>query len=149
MEIDFDGIELGGEIPQALCETHLTIRQQEQPERYALALLKLLQEVRKYLKTRHGREITVRAVKHGLLILDDREAAAYNPKRYADGLRIARRAHRRLMAVDVSKLTPEERTKHGRAVERQGAQLLMMRDKPKDIPVPAVKRATPKLFGQT
>lgn len=144
--IDFSTIEIGGEVSQELCEQHLGISYADDPTRYALALLGLLGEVRKYLKDKHHREITVRAVKCQLLILTDAEAARYNPKRFADGMRLIRRAHRRLLAVDVSKLTPEQRATYGRDVETQSARLSLLRKPREATPAEAVQRAVPKLF---
>jgi hypothetical protein len=100
-----------------------------------------------HLKRIHGRELTVRIVKGDLLILDDREAADYNPKRYAQGLRIARRAHRRLMAVDVSKLTPQEREQHTRAVCRQASALSSLRAKPAEVVVATDRPVNPKIMA--
>ena len=111
-----------------------------------MGLLKIKHDIEKTLKARIGRDITVRVLKHTVRVLDDREAAEYNPKRFADGLRIARRAHKRLMAVDVSKLSPTERDEYGKAVTKQAAKLSMMR---KPVPEPETVPAEtkrPRLF---
>jgi hypothetical protein len=89
----------------------------------------------------------VRIVKGDLHILDDREAADYNPKRYAQGLRIARRAHRRLIAVDVSRLTPAERERHTQTVCRQASALSAIRSKPEAVTVHPDRPETPKLMA--
>lgn len=146
MALDFSTVEIGGEVSQDVCEEHIGLTYRDDPTGYCLALLKLMGEVRKYLKEKHGREITVRAVKLQLLILTDAEASHYNPKRFADGLRLIRRAHRRMLAVDVSKLTPEERAQYGRNVETQSARLAMLRKRREPAAAEAVQRATPRLF---
>ena len=146
MALDFSTVEIGGEVSAEICEEHIGTTYHDDPTGYSLALLKLMGEVRKYLRDKHGREITVRAVQNRLVILTDSEAAHYNPKRFADGLRLIRRAHRRLLAVDVSKLTPEERAKYGRDVEVQSARLSMIRQRGPSAPAEPVKRTVPRLF---
>lgn len=146
MALDFSTVEIGGEVSQQVCEEHIGMTYADDATGYSLGLLKLMDEVRRYMRDKHHREITVRAVKGQLLILTDGEAAKYNPKRFADGLRLIRRAHRRMLAIDVSKLTPEERVKYGRDLETQSARLTMLRKRPETIAAEVVHRATPKLF---
>ena len=144
----FDDLKLGDEITEAACTAILGFTRDQRPEDFALGLLRIKHDVEKALKARHGREITVRIVKDTVRVLDDREAAEYNPKRFADGLRIARRAHRRLMAVDVSKLTPTEREEYGKAVTKQAAKLSMIRKpQPEAEPVPA-ETTLPRMFAK-
>lgn len=142
----YDNLKLGDELTETACTAILGFTRYERPEEFALGLLKIKYDIEKTLKARIGRDITVRILKHTVRVLDDREAAEYNPKRFADGLKIARRAHRRLMAVDVSKLSPTERDEYGRAVTKQAAKLSMMR---KPVPEPETVPAEtkrPRLF---
>ena len=140
--MDLSAYKLGDEITEAVCSQWMDLQRRDDETAYALALLALKQKVEQALLAFYGRIITVRALKGGLRILDDRESAEYNPKRFQDGLRIARRAHRRLMAVDVSKLTPREREEFGKTVTKQAAQLSMLRQRD---PVKLVESRGPKL----
>ncbi|MFN9291131.1 MAG: hypothetical protein ACK6EB_23920, partial [Planctomyces sp.] len=82
--MDLSGLELtlGTRIEVLECELLLNMERGQDVERFAVAMLGLMDAVRKELKRRHNRDITVRVVKHGIEILNDREAAEYNPKRY-------------------------------------------------------------------
>ena len=139
-------LTLGTRIEVLDCELLLNMERGQDVERFAVAMLGLMDAIRKELKRRHNRDITVRVVKHGIELLNDREAAEYNPKRYRDGLKIARRAHRRLLAVNVAALTPKERVEHDRTIGRQAQQLSMLRRVTDDLPVQPVERDRPKLF---
>lgn len=144
----FDDLKLGDEITEAACTAILGFTRDQRPEDFALGLLRIKHEAEKALKARHGREITVRVVKHTVRVLDDREAAAYNPKRFADGLRIARRAHRRLMAVDVSRLSPTEREEYSKASTKQAAKLSMIRSPQPEAEPLAADTKLPRMFGK-
>jgi predicted negative regulator of RcsB-dependent stress response len=146
--MEFSGkLQPGQSITQAEIEAATGQLETTDPQAFALLLLRLRGDLISHLKRIHGRELTVRIIKGDLLILDDRQAAAYNPKRYTQGLRIARRAHRRLMAVDVSKLTPQEREQHTQTVCRQASALSSLRARP-EIPVAASTRPeSPKLMA--
>jgi len=149
--MDLSGLELtlGTRIEVLECELLLNMERGQDVERFAVAMLGLMDAVRKELKRRHNRDITVRVVKHGIEVLNDREAAEYNPKRYKDGLKIARRAHRRLLSVNVAALTPKERVEHDKTIGRQAQQLSMLRRVTDDLPVQPVERDRPRLFKKT
>jgi len=142
-------LTLGTRIEVLECELLLNMERGQDVERFAVAMLGLMDAVRKELKRRHNRDITVRVVKHGIEVLNDREAAEYNPKRYKDGLKIARRAHRRLLSVNVAALTPKERVEHDKTIGRQAQQLSMLRRVTDDLPVQPVERDRPRLFKKT
>ena len=142
-----DKLQPGQSITQAEIESATGQMESTDPQAFALLLLRVRGDLITHLKRQHGRELTVRIVKGDLHILDDREAADYNPKRYAQGLRIARRAHRRLMAVDVSKLTPQEREQHTRTVCRQASALSSLRAKPQEAVVATDRPVTPKIMA--
>jgi hypothetical protein len=134
-----DKLTLGSELSTTTCEQLLECTRHA-PE-YQLKLLRLKHEVEQAMKLRYGRTITVRVQQQALQVLTDREAAAYNPKRFADGLRIARAAHRRLLAVDRTKLTPTERQEVEASVVRQAQMLSLMRQRK----APAEPMQQPKL----
>lgn len=142
-----DNLQPGQSITQAEIESATGQTESKDPQAFALLLLRVRADLITHLKRIHGRELTVRIVKGDLHILGDREAADYNPKRYSQGLRIARRAHRRLMAVDVSKLTPQERDQHTRTVCRQASALSSLRTKPAETVVATSRPETPKLMA--
>jgi len=147
--MDYSKLNLGDELTETQCTEILGIDRYEHPEKFALKLLALKADVEQAMKAKFGRIITVRATQHGLQILTDQASAAYNPKRFADGLRIARRAHRRLLGVDVSKLTPQQRDEFGHNVTRQAARLAMMKAPTPDAPLQPVVNDRPKLFPVT
>lgn len=148
MESVFSKIQLGDELTEAQCIELIGPERCEDSERYALYLLALKHQLEKHLRQRFRRIITVRATQHGLQILNDQQAAAYNPKRFADGLKIARRAHRRLLGVDPGKLTPEQREDFGRAVTQQAAKLSMIRTPTPDPELQPVEDKRPRLFAR-
>lgn len=146
--MEFSGkLQPGQSITQTEIEAATGQLETTDPQAFALLLLRLRGDLITHLKRIHGRELTVRIVKGDLLILDDRQAAAYNPKRYTQGLRIARRAHRRLMAVDVSKLTPQERDQHTQTVCRQASALSAIRSKSEAVTAHPQRPQTPKIMA--
>lgn len=145
-QFGFDKLKLGQHISEAECIVMVGCSRHDNPDAYALKLLALKARIEQHLASRFRRSITVRAQQHSLQILTDEESAAYNPKRFADGLRIARRAHRRLLGVDVSKLTPQQRDEFGHSVTRQAARLAMMKMPTPDAPLQPVVNNRPKLF---
>jgi len=147
-QIDTTGLSPGDAITRGQCETVIGFTEDASPKDYQFALLQLLGVVQKQLKKEHGRELTVRIVGGELHVLTDQEAAAYNPKRFEAGLRLARRAHRRLMAVQVSGLTPEDKAIFAKNVGNQAYKLSMLR-KRAEVPLIANERQTPvMLFGK-
>jgi len=142
-----DKLQPGQLITQAEIESATGQQEAKDPQAFALLLLRVRADLIAHLKRIYGRELTVRIVKGDLLILNDREAADYNPKRYSQGLRIARRAHRRLMAVDVTKLTPQERELHTKVVCKQASALSAIRSKPEAVATHPQRPATPKIMA--
>lgn len=140
--IDTQKIKVGDTISQQQCEEVIGYPEASNPKDFQFALLQLLGIVQKQLRKEHGRELTVRIVGSELYVLTDQEAAEYNPKRFDAGLRLARRAHRRLMAVNVAKLSATERESHMRTIGNQAHKLSMLRKK-EQIPLPATERTTP------
>jgi hypothetical protein len=140
-QIDTTGIRPGDSISQAACEAAIG-RKCDDSKDWQFSLLKLLGIVQNQIRKEHGRELTVRIDGNSLHVLSDREASEYNPKRFLAGLKLARRAHRRLLAVNVSKLTAAEKTSHAKAVAIQAHKLSMLRGKT-EIPLTGTVRTTP------
>lgn len=141
MQIDTSKVKPGDSISVAACEQAIGQPFSESKE-WQFQLLQLMGLVQKQLKKEHGRELTVRIVGNELHVLTDAEAASYNPKRFEAGLKLARRAHRRLMAVNVAKLTASDKEQYARNVSIQAHKLSMLR-KRTDIEPAANKRSTP------
>lgn len=143
-QIDTTGLSPGDAITRGQCEAVIGFTEDTHPKDYQFALLQLLGVVQKQLKKEHGRELTVRIVGGELHVLTDQEAASYNPKRFEAGLRLARRSHRRLMAVKVSSLTPEDKAIFAKNVSNQAYKLSMLR-KRAEVPLIPSERQTPKM----
>lgn len=147
INIDTSTLKLGGCISQQDCEAVLEITKEQNQDLWQLSMLQLLEVVRKQLKKQHGRDITVRIVGREIHFLTDAESAEYNPKRFDAGLRLARRAHRRLLAVNTAKLAPDQREAHMKTIGNQAHKLSMLRRR-EDVPIPATQRTTPVMvFG--
>ena len=146
-QIDTRKIKPGDSLSQGDCETVIGFTADSNPLQWQFALLQLLGVVQKQLKKEHGRELTVRIVGQELHVLTDAEAAGYNPKRFDAGLRLARRAHRRLMAVNVGKLSAADRDLFAKNVSNQAHKLSMLRRKD-DVPLTATERTTPVMTFQ-
>jgi len=140
-QIDTTKIKPGDSITLAACEEAIGQTCDESKE-WQFALLQLLGVVQKQLKKEHRRELTVRIVGNELHVLTDAESASYNPKRFEAGLRLARRAHRRLMAVNVARLTGADRDLYAKNVSNQAHKLSMLRKK-EELPVNPAVRTTP------
>lgn len=140
--VDTSNANLGDVITQAKCEEIIGFTEKSDFKGWQLAMLQLLGVVQKQLRAQHRRDITVRIVGNEIHILTDSEAATYNPKRFEAGLRMARRSHRRLLAVNTSKLTPQQREQHMKTIGNQAHKLSMLRRR-EEIPLPASERKTP------
>lgn len=148
LKIDTSSLTLGSCILRHACEDILGVTKEQNQDAWQLAMLQLADVVRKQLRKQHGREITVRVVGCEIHVLTDAEAAEYNPVRFAAGLRLARASHRRLLAVNTSKLSPEQRERHIKNVGNQAHKLSMLRRK-SEVPLPATERTTPAMvFGK-
>ena len=147
IQIDTRKIKPGDSLSQGDCEAVIGFTADSNPLQWQFALLQLLGVVQKQLKKEHGRELTVRIVGSGLHVLTDQEAAGYTPKRFDAGLRLARRAHRRLMAVNVGKLSAADRDLFAKNVSNQAHKLSMLRRKD-DVPLTATERTTPVMTFQ-
>lgn len=118
--VDYDAIEAGHVISRSRLAVILGERPGSHTFRYKLTALQ--RQVEQELWDR-GKQLTV-AQDHGdLLILDGVAASRHNRRRSRQYARRFARSHRRLMAVDVGKLSEEERREHDRALVVQGAML--------------------------
>jgi hypothetical protein len=91
-----------------------------------------------------GITLTTRTSKGTIIICDDSDASRYNRKSGRSGLRRFGRSHVRNLAVDVSKLTEEERKDHEKTLLTNGrllAAVSKIRHQPL-LPAPK-KRETP------
>ena len=140
--IDLSNVKLGAVIPKSVCESAIGFSESSDPKKWSIKMLKLLGYVSSGLKKIFGREITVRCIQGELHVLTDSDAAAYNPRRFEVGLRMSRRAHRRLMSVDASKLSPEELSSYSKNVSNEAFKLAGLRRKPDPSHV-ATERTTP------
>jgi len=146
-DYDFSQLRLGDEISRAECEKMIETTEDRNPKQYKLGLLAILTEVRRAMRLKFGRRITVRCLQGGISVLTDSEAAEYNPKRFEQAVAICRRAHRQLCDVDVKKLTDAEKVAFGRAYTSQAARVAMLRVRI-DTELPAVERSTPGVVGK-
>ncbi len=142
---DYAGLVMGGGISMVECQQLIGFSENEKPKEYGLAMLQIMAGVTKAMREKYQRRVTVRIVKGGIQILTDSEAAIYNATRFDQGLRIARRSHRRALAVDVAGLSNPEKEAHQKNLAIQGAKLSMLRTKI-DVELPVTTRSTPKLF---
>lgn len=148
LSVDISKLNLGDCILRHVCESIIGTTKEQDQDLWQLSMLQLADVVRKQLKKQHGRDITVRIVGCEIHVLTDAEAAEYNPMRFDAGLRLARASHRRLLAVNTSKLSPEQRERHIKNVGNQAHKLSMLRRK-SEVPLPATERTTPAMvFGK-
>lgn len=142
--IDVSSLEHGDALTQEQCEDAIGYSESSDPKAFQFSLLQLMGVIQKALRQDRGREYTLRIVGSEIRILTDAEAAEYNPKRFEAGLRLARRAHRRLMAVNTASLNAEQRESHMKAVMAQAHKLSMLR-KREELPLESKKATTPKM----
>jgi hypothetical protein len=111
----------------SIAELEPIIRLKHPDERWGLRLLRLKKNI-DTLRARLGLQLlTMRNDHDTLVICDDANAASYNRSMVKRGVRRVRRAAARNIAVDVSKLTDEDRKAHERAIQRQAMLLAAIR----------------------
>ena len=146
-----DDLKPGDIISRTAVETGYSANERRDPVGFQLVMLRAMQDLQKHLRRLHQRELSIRIQAEGLVILTDVEAADYNPKRFRDGMRLMRRAHRRLMAVDASKLPPAQREAITATICKQAQQLSMLRVKTESSELVAKterKQADPKVVAR-
>ena len=146
-----DDLKPGDIISRAAVETGYSANERRDPVGFQLVMLRAMQDLQKHLRKIHQRELSIRIQAEGLVILTDVEAADYNPKRFRDGMRLMRRAHRRLMAVDASKLPPAQREAITATICKQAQQLSMLRVKTESADLVAKterKKSDPKVVAR-
>ena len=115
---------------------------------WSLKLLGLRGKIER-LRRRNGLPVlTMRMVKGALHICTDSVASSYNHTMGRRGIRRFKRATYRNIAVDATKLTPEERERHGRVIMRQAMIVSALRANEHRAlltPGPA-ERTTPKMI---
>ena len=130
--IDLDMIRPGKVIDRAECEKIVNVKKVENPYSYQFELLKLGKMLQREL-WKVGKKYTVTTMDGEIQILGHADASDYNANRFDLALKAARAANRRMGAVDVSQLTPEQRKDHETGVVRQSRIISMLRTVPKSI----------------
>ena len=116
---------------------------------YPLKVLWLRTKIEKELR-KLGQTLTMRIHKGALVICDDSDAAKYNRRQGRLKIRAYRRAHKRNVAVDMSKLTADERRDHERTLVIQGTLLGAIHSAKRQLAGPTAQpRRTPALTDGT
>ena len=115
--------------------------------RWWLKLLALRQQIEKLRAKLDLPLLTTRTHRGTLIVCDDGDASVYNRNMGRRGIRRFSRASYRNMAVDVTKLTEEQATAHGRTIMRQAMMLVALRGaQHRALPGPnGNERVTPKM----
>lgn len=140
--IDYDSLNKGDIIPVERCEEITGKRQGD--SRYDLALLDLKDRIQGELHDR-DKFWTLRTEKGAIKVLTDAEAYTYN---HAEQVRARSAQVRRFAlqsAVDVDKLSPDQRKEHERNVEVDGKYLQAMQGVRSQLRLSANKRNVPGL----
>lgn len=124
--IDTRDLEPGSTLPQVECEKLIGFTHESDPIGYQLGLLCLQNHIAKMLR-RVGRVLTVVCRKGSIEILTHRQAAVYNADRFNQGIKAMRSSNKRLIAVDASELSQDERAKHDENIVRQSRLLAGIR----------------------
>ena len=142
-EIDLEKIESGMVIERSTCEELIGIRRSDDAYRYQFELLKLAKHLQRELWNA-GKQLTVTTCDAEIQILSHADSSEYNSNRFELALKSARAANRRLMAVDVGKLSGEHRKDHESSMIRQSRIISMLRTVPKTVEVSANVDNRPK-----
>jgi hypothetical protein len=142
--VDYDSLDKGsilgaeqiGEIVQARPRTY----------DFSYRLAALSKQIQDDLWAR-GKPWTVMTRKGCIHILDDASAVKYNALRFLRHRRGLGQMHKQLVAVDVSKLDPDQRNHYDRAIRLQGTTLAAVIAAHKNVHAQPVIRQTPMLPG--
>lgn len=119
------------------------VGEKQSTREYGLKLMGLALMIDRYL-ARKGIELSVRTYRGTIQILDDAHATVYQRGRFGSGLGVMWRAHRKMRAVDISKLTADEQRAHEGELLRQ-SRLLHAVKKEDAVLVLEQKSALPKM----
>lgn len=106
---------------------------------YSFRVLQFRNLLEQALK-RIAKNYTFAVIKDELRILTPSEASDYNASAFDNGMKQMRRSQRRLLAVDASKLTQDQKSDHEKRIGRQSMLLSLLRQKstPATSPAPNV-----------
>jgi len=121
--IDAEALQPGDVIEPDEVERLIGINRESDPMGYQLGLLQLQNVVTRLLH-KLGKIYTVTCDAKQINVLTHSEASRYNSGRFGSAMASMRRCHKRLVAVDVSKLEAIERESHDRAIVKQSRVLL-------------------------
>lgn len=123
----FEASELvpGFEISREACEQLIGLRY-EHDMRYGLELVKLASHIDRLIRD-DGRLCTIRTQGGGVQVLTDSAAARYNVDRFENAIDLMKRCKKRLDAVNVSRLDPDELRAYDRNRNHQGRTLAAVR----------------------
>lgn len=139
---DVSAIEAGDTINQAQIEAHLGIRREADQMGYQFRLMQLQGQLSDELR-RAGKILTVTCRGGDLYVLTHREAAKYNPARFAAAQRKMRRAHTRLLAVNTQGFGADEVRDHEKNIVNQSRTLAAIKQSRSAIKPVAHERKTP------
>jgi hypothetical protein len=140
--IDFDAIQKGDALSPSQLE-EITGKKQG-TSAYAFAVMQLSQRIANECASR-GKIFTIAIVQQHLRVLTDEEASVYNDKQYRAKWRGMKRNHFNNMAVDASKLSDSQRSKHERNILVQAGLLAAGDKERRRLIVQAHQRTTPGL----
>lgn len=126
--IELKSLKPGVSITQRECEILLRPTGFRNEHEYHFQLMILCKEVERLLK-QSGAIYTIRAIKGSLCVLTDSEASKFNASSFQLAQSKMRRSHRRLMAVQTSRLTADEQALHEQNISRQAIILSSMRQR--------------------
>lgn len=112
----------GDRLTQSEIENIIGFKWEDDPERYALDQFKLQEEIDRVLR-RSGRDYTICRNKREIVICTDIEAAPVNVERFNRSISKARKAHRKMSAIDVAGYSNGDREKHLKATIAMGQTL--------------------------
>jgi hypothetical protein len=140
--VDFDVLERGDAIAIEQLESILGMRKDHRL--FPLKTCSLGNLIERNLASR-GKVVTCRVKNGALLVCDDEDMSEYNRKRHRQALRKAVRSHVQTAAVDVSRLSTEQRAMHEKDVCNQAKYVAAIAGVRKEIRMTAAKRITPGL----
>jgi hypothetical protein len=140
--VDFDVLERGDSI--AIEQLESILRTKKTDRLFSLRACGLGKLIERTLAQR-GKVVTCRVKNGALLVCDDEDMSEYNRKRHRKALRKVVRSHVQTAAVDVSRLSDEQRAMHERDVCNQAKYVAALAATRKEIRLAAAKRVTPGL----
>lgn len=142
--IDYDAAKKGDYLDPDFVEAIVEVSRKDC--RYSLRATNLAQQIERELWER-GKQYTVCIRDHGIAILTDVEASAYNQDRWEYHQRGLGRSHRKMAAVDIALIPEDVRKKHDRHLVLQGATLAAIaatRREIQPLPVGQPRRGLPE-----